>query len=134
MYEFHGWITIRESTGISEEDKIDEKVDKIKSFINKLAWMSGVLDIRAVNGTYHLLALGLTNHRGQEADDIFNLFQYIGNIAHGSYGLLYIRDDEDTKGNDNRFQVFVLTRGNLYEREDLFLSPFVPIVEDEYMG
>ena len=64
-----------------------------------------------------------------------NLFQYIAKIAPGSYGLLYIRDDEDhLRGNDyeNCFRVWRLCRGTLIELDDPFLSPAIPVVEDPY--
>ena len=52
----------------------------------------------------------------------------------GSYGLLYVLDDEDYQDGDyqNEFRVWRLVRGALEERSDPFLSPFIPTVEDPY--
>ncbi|NOU92933.1 hypothetical protein GC093_06750 [Paenibacillus sp. LMG 31456] len=49
----------------------------------------------------------------------------------GSYGLLYTQDDEDVEDN-NKFVVWKLTRGILTREKDSFLSPYIPVVEDEY--
>lgn len=133
MYEFHGWACIRETPNVVDEERLDKIIDSIKLFIKNLNWTTGILDIQAVNGEYHLSVSGLTNHKGKDAKDVLTLYRFIAQKAPGSYGLLYTRDDEDQSGNDNRFQVLVLVRGSLVEREDPFLSPFVTVVEDECM-
>lgn len=70
------------------------------------------------------------NRIQKRAEEIINLYQFIADQAPGSYGLLYTRDDEDIEGYDNEFRVFVLARGIIQQKEDVLLSPFVPIVED----
>ncbi|KRF32213.1 hypothetical protein ASG93_04815 [Paenibacillus sp. Soil787] len=53
----------------------------------------------------------------------------------GSYGLLYVHNDEDFKGEDdnsNNFIVWKLARGKLTQEKDNYLSPYIPVVEDEY--
>lgn len=132
MYEFHGWATIRETPSLVDEENLDRVIESVESFIKKLNWTSGgVLDVRPVNGEYHLSVSGFTNHKGKDAEDVLSLYQFLAKNAHGSYGILFVRDDEDRNGNDNRFQILVLARGILKEREDPFLSPYVPRVEDE---
>ncbi|WP_255297566.1 Imm7 family immunity protein [Leptospira kirschneri] len=45
----------------------------------------------------------------------------------GSYGLLYIHDEEDDKNeidHSNEFVVWKLARGHLNQEKDPFLSPF----------
>ena len=130
MYEYHGWANIREDTFFIEEDNISNIIESIRHYILNLKWNSGILDIIPVNGEYHLILSGFSNHSFVEKD-IIELYNFVAKISPGSYGLLYVRDDEDTNGNDNRFRVFVLSRGNLCERKDPFLSPFIPVVEDE---
>ena len=132
MYEFHGWATIRETPSLADEENMDKVIDSVNSFIKNLNWTSGgVLDVRQINGEYHLSVSGFTNHKGKDAEDVLSLYQFLAQKAPGSYGILFVRDDEDRSGNDNKFQVLVLARGSLKEREDPFLSPYVPIVEDE---
>ena len=54
----------------------------------------------------------------------------LGKIAEGSYGLLYIWNDEDSR-NYNSFIVHRLARGKVQILQDAMLSPVVPILEDE---
>lgn len=131
MFEFHGWAKVQEAAAPIEEKNIDKIADLIRIKIREQDWNTGILELCAINGEYHLVFSGFTNHKGKDAKDIFNLLGYIGNIAGGSYGLLYIRDDEDISGKDNEFQVFALVRGKLKGYKDPFLSPVVPILEDE---
>lgn len=133
MYEYHGWITLRES--FLNEDDTEENIDEIVSDVNDKIYSldcgNGLLDLRAVNGEYHLSVSGLLNHKSQQAEELFSLFEFIAENAVGSYGLLYVRDDEDENGEDNKFQVYVMARGKIEEKKDRFLSPFTPTVEDE---
>lgn len=130
MVELHGWATIRETTSVDGEENIDIIVQKIKSRIVELNWNSGVLDLKAVNGEYHLCVSCFTNRKGKDISDVFEFYEYIAKIAPGSYGLIYFRDDEDINGIDNIFMVYVLARGVIHEKKDVFLSPFTPVVED----
>jgi Immunity protein 7 len=82
---------------------------------------------------YHGWVAGNTNHRSQAIQDVFDLYAYISSVAPGSYGILYMHDDEEI-GFENEFRVYVLTRGNLTVHKDPFLSPYFPVVEDEYNG
>ena len=131
MYEYHGWANIRENTFSIEEDEdnISSIIESIRQYISSLKWNSGLLDICPVNGEYHLILTGFSNHSYVEKD-IINLYNFVAEISPGSYGLLYVHDDEDMNGNDNSFSVFVLTRGSLRRHKDPFLSPFIPVVED----
>lgn len=73
---------------------------------------------------------GLRNHRDATVVDFF---RWLGSRASRSYGLLYIRDDEDSrrgKDYENKFRVWRLARGRLDELDDSFLSPYVPKVEE----
>lgn len=130
MYEFHGWITLRETSGTSEDTKLEETVAHLQNYIKNLHWEQGLLDVRWVNGQLHLALSGFVNHKGEKEQEILSLYTYVSNITPGSYGLLYILDDEDSKGYDNTFQVYVLARGKINKNTDSFLSPFVPTVED----
>ncbi len=49
----------------------------------------------------------------------------------GSYGLLYVHDDE-TKINSDVFVVYKLARGKFERIVDTFLSPLIPTVEIAY--
>ncbi len=82
------------------------------------------------NGNYVLLASGFSNRRTHRDDQIFNLFHQICKVAPGSYGLIYYRDiDDPIIGNE--FKVWRLAKGNIKEMNEPFLSPCVPVIEDE---
>ncbi|MCL2352504.1 MAG: immunity 7 family protein [Firmicutes bacterium] len=132
MYEYHGWATIRETylNDDNFDEKIDGIIDKIQAEIDKLGLDNGLLDLRAVNGEYQLHLSGLLNHSGQRANDIYRFFEYISNIAIGSYGLLYVFDDEDMNGDENEFQVYKLAKGKFEKKKDTLLSPYIPVVEE----
>jgi len=130
MYEFHGWATIHETTVEADAGNLEFIIKNIQNFISELNWSSGLLKLYPANGIYHLSVGGFLNRKTSEAEEIIKLYQFIADQAPGSYGLLYTRDDEDIDGYDNEFRVFVLARGSIQQKEDAFLSPFVPVVED----
>ena len=49
--------------------------------------------------------------------------------AIGSYGLLYVMNDE-AKIENNSFVIYKLARGRIERVVDNLLSPFIPTVED----
>jgi len=84
-----------------------------------------------MNVGHYLHLGGHPNHRGQHGDEVIALFTEIGKLAPGSYGLLYVYDDEDPEHNEG-FRVLRLARGVVTEHADPFLSPVVPTLEDPY--
>jgi hypothetical protein len=130
MYEYHGWITVRETPENKDEERIEEIVSELREQIGRQNWEPGALELRAANGTYQIMAAGNHNRRPVEEYDPVRFFRYVGEKAPGSYGLLYVWDDEDPQF-FNQFRVYVLARGTVAEREDPFLSPCVPVIEDE---
>lgn len=131
MFEFHGWVTIHESTVEVDEGNLELIANDIRNYIEILQWNSGCLNIYPANGVYHLSIGGNSNRKSAEAEEIIKLYQFIAERAPGSYGVLFTRDDEDVEGFENEFKVIVLARGALQEQKDLLLSPFVPVVADE---
>ncbi|MEO2207978.1 Imm7 family immunity protein [Paenibacillus pabuli] len=134
MYEYHGWATIRESASFEEdEDQYDLAIEHLQNYIEELNWTSGVLDLRAVNGDFQLWVAGLNNHQPESKDDPIEVMKKVGELAQGSYGVLYVRDSDDAESS-NQFKVYTLIRGKVTENDDPFLSPFIPTLEDEYEG
>lgn len=131
MIELHGWVTVRETykAVFDEEEHIDLLVLRIQAEIDKLRWFKP--GIKAMNGEWFLEFSLYSNRRDSRLQDILGLYRRIGEIAAGSYGLIYLYDDEDMEGRENRFQVFLLARGTVEEREDSFLSPVIPAIEDK---
>lgn len=131
MIELHGWVTVRETYKASydEEDHIDMIVAQIQDEIDKLCWFQP--QIKAMNGEWFLQFSLYSNRKDSRSQEIFGLYRSIGEIAPGSYGLIYLYDDEDREGRENQFQVYMLARGCVEEREDLYLSPVIPVIEDQ---
>ena len=128
MIELHGWVTIRETYKvIAEEDNEDVIIDKIKSEINNLEWFKPRL--KALNGEWFIEFTLFANRHNAQTEEVFKFYTRIGELAEGSYGLIYLYDDE-TEGRENQFQVFVLSRGSVKEFSDFYLSPIVPTIED----
>lgn len=128
MVEMHCWITIRSNYYIEEdEEDLDNKIRQINYKISLLSLEE--LCIKVENGEHYIEYSLFSNHRAQDAKELLELFYYIGEVAIGSYGLLYLYDDEDpTK--DNSFKVYRLCKGKVIEFDDQLLSPFRPTIEE----
>jgi immunity protein 7 of polymorphic toxin system len=129
MYEFHLWTVIRyhpHDTNLNLQhnclttcEDYFEKHQSLKQDNYKLIRQNG-------NDTF--LMSGLHNHF---ALYVLELFKWIGQTAPGSYGLLYISDEEDQYDSQN-FQVYVMRKGTVSRQKDCFLSPRIPVIEDRY--
>ena len=130
MLELHGWVTIRETYKVSfdEEDHLDIVIEKIKNEIDRLSWFKP--QIKALNGDWFMEFTIYANRPNPQTQEVFQLYEKIGELAEGSYGLIYLHDDED-KGKWNEFRVYALSRGLVKEFRDSFLSPFIPTIEDK---
>ena len=130
MYEYHGWVTIREGWCESQEDEVllARVVDQIRAEAERLSVVNlgCKAEVAVANGLHLLTIHGFRNHR---QDWVLDLFKAAGQIAQGSYGLLYIHDDEDPNY-DNVFQVWIMIRGQVTRGEDRFLSPCMPTLEE----
>jgi len=65
---------------------------------------------------------------------IERLFAIIAKESPESYGLLYVRGDEEAGGGDfeNCYRVWRVARGDFSQMKDPFLSPCVPTIEMPY--
>lgn len=133
MVELHGWITIRETYKeySVEENSLSLVVSRIQGEINSLSWFKP--EIKAQNGECFMNFSLFANRINPQIQEVFELYQNIGKIAEGSYGLIYLYNDEDINGKENQFQVFSLSKGLVKENIDPFLSPIIPTIEDEDM-
>ncbi|MFI2297517.1 Imm7 family immunity protein [Actinacidiphila glaucinigra] len=133
MFEYHGWISVRESAGADDNDfnndRLREIVEGIQSRIREID-SPYLLDLRWMNGEPFLHLGGFPNHRDE---DVVRLFAEVGERAPDSYGLLHIRDDEDLV-HGNEVVVHRLIRGTVTEHTEPFLFPCVPALEDPFQG
>jgi hypothetical protein len=132
MFEYHGWATLRtdimDEYGDEDEDALQNLLGELRQYIITLS-INGAIHIEQRNLLYALSIFGHNNHRQQP---VMDLFSWLAQNARGSYGLLYIHDDEDfNRGSDNtnQFRVWRLALGQLEELDDQFLSPYIPTVE-----
>ena len=130
MFSVFGWATISCSTNEIDQaedkkilEKLDEQIEKYR--------IDGLIEIRlykTLNGSLNALSIvGSRNHRYEK---IIDLYRWLADNATGSYGLLYIHDDESNF--ENEFRVLRLARGKISVESDPFLSPIIPTVEEHY--
>jgi hypothetical protein len=74
------------------------------------------------------LASALHNHNNSYIQEIF---EWVGQNAPGSYGLLYYQNEENNEMTEG-FKVYVMKRGRISTKMDKELSPKVPTLEDPY--
>ncbi len=129
MFEFHGWIVINHHPKDINLNLQNECFKNCEAYINKHPdLIDSNYKLVSHNGMHTFLISGLHNHFKNYVKDIFI---WIGENAPGSYGLLYISDDED-KSNLEGFTVFVMKRGKLSQTKDQLLSPRIPTIEDKW--
>ena len=126
MFEYDGWATLREDTREDDIGGLHRIVDELREVIEQFNDGSGVTDLRWINGTCMVYFAGCPNRRH---DCVFGLFPWLAEHAPGSYGLLYVRDDE-APVHGNAFQVWRLRRRQVERHPDPFLSPCIPVIED----
>lgn len=127
MVEMHCWITIRAHYYLEDEEDLDNTIKMINDKIASLS-LNGIFT-KAMNGEYYLEFSMFSNHMAQDAKDLLELFYYIGEVAIGSYGLLYLHNDEDVIKH-NAFKVYRLCKGKVIEYDDKLLSPCIPTIEE----
>src|SRR5262245_15777785 len=122
MFEFHGWAVLAwpgESSGSGAQTRaITQAIEGARSEFASIELLSTGNDLSVI--TVH----GKRNHR---APSIFRLFEIVSKEAPASYGLLYVRDDEDARGVgfENSFRAWRLARAEFIEFADSFLSPCI---------
>lgn len=131
MFEFHGWINLRYHTHDTNEDLQAQAFEEFKNYILQQK-IEAIYMIKRRNGLDSFVITGLHNHYGNYVE---NIYRWVAAKLPGSYGLLFIRDDEDMKAgedNTNQFIVWKLARGVLSKEADRYLSPCISVIEDEY--
>ncbi|MEK5061876.1 Imm7 family immunity protein [Paenibacillus shunpengii] len=131
MYQYHGWAVVLENTNDeTNKEKEINILESIKVYIEGLQPNVDVIEMKAINGQYHLWMTGLWNREPSSNYNPVEIMRNIGDLAPGSYGMLYVFNDEHPK-HFNEFKVYVLARGSIQEKDDPFLSPLIPVVADD---
>jgi hypothetical protein len=130
MFEFHGWAVIRYHTHDTDLNEQRRSVDAVRS-LARSHQHAPLISSFAHNGCEGLSWHGTHNRRGGAW--ALELLKQIGSIAPGSYGVLYVLDDEASAREErNGFGIWVLRRGEVSKHADELLSPFVPRCEDPH--
>lgn len=130
MIEFHGWIVIRESYS-EESDGCFDINNILKGLEVVLKLLSSDIEfvIRSKNGMFQLSLFGFLNHKNESFDDLIFVINWIANNAIGSYGLIYVHDDEDDE-NNQQFLIYYLKKGKIFQTKDIYFSPVNPEIEE----
>ena len=133
MFEYHGWISFVYSPyEVEDEDeRLKEVINYAENFIERVLNERHIHELKVINAQYMASFAGYANHRSPDVEAVIEFFEEIGKKAPGSYGLLYVSDDEVPEF-DNEFQVGRLVRGKFEFVKDHYLSPRIPTLEDEY--
>lgn len=129
MIELHGWLTIFEV--YSDEDKYSpDTLDNIMKEVKRIISACKVrMELQYMNGLPYINTSFASNHRTKEVDMIIDAYKSIVEIANGSYGIIYLRDDED-KMHHNDFLKIIFKKGCCIIQTDTDLSPCIPEIEE----
>jgi len=143
MFEVHGWAVISSGVDVDHERWEPAEAELLKRLQEEIhAIDEPYCDFfhmgTGFNGMHSMTVSGLTNHRHER---IIDVFRWLAVNGPGSYGLLFVRDDEDhDRGEDYEdvFRVFRLARGRIEEVDDPFLSPYHDTIygyyENDWVG
>jgi hypothetical protein len=110
MYECHGWVTVIDSPG-GDAEVFERLARRVELRIEEIGSENPFAALHVLNGCYRVQIDGYSNHRNSGAEALEEMFDWIPTIAPGSYGLLFIWDDENVDGYTNEFQVLAMARG-----------------------
>jgi hypothetical protein len=129
-FEWHGWIRVVASP-LADDDEVTDAaavvVSSVQDYLDALEPVDNeVLEWRHHNGAMHVWMAGCHNHPSPEP---FTLFEHIGRMAPGSYGVLHSLD-HDQLGDSPDWTRRVLRRGEVHIEVEGTLSPHIGAVED----
>lgn len=130
MIELHGWLAIGET--YKDEDLFPQsEIDRINKTVKDIILNCDYkITLQYSNGCTYINTLHCSNHRTPKVDTIIKAYKHISEVATGSYGMIYLKDDED-KDHYNDFQVYVFKKGKCIQRDDIDFSPCIPTIEYE---
>jgi Immunity protein 7 len=120
MFEIQGWISV---TGWKEGVRDGDSL--ILQEASRINFSPLHTDMFSWNGTHTFMISGTTNRNRGYVSGIEELVDYIFSLAKISYGIIYHSDE-----NEENFKVKVVRQNIIEEREDPFLSPYFPMIED----
>ncbi len=121
MVEYYGWINISDNEYESSEKEINRIITLIKEEINKFDLDNRILELKCINGNIVVTIAGAANHKSFDVVEILDFYRNVPKIAKGSYGLLFLLDDEGAS--PDTFQIFKIRKGEVIIEDDILLSP-----------
>lgn len=76
MVEIHGWITLRETYRVVDDEDMEGVLAEIRNEINRLAYLS--LQIKVKNGQHFIEFSLYANHMSKDARDLLSFFEKAG--------------------------------------------------------
>lgn len=156
MLSAFGWVVVRTSrdcyvdqTSLEDLDALDEQteVEDRGLWASLRIWLDAEADpwfkwqlFEDLNNDKGILQFCTSrNHR---ASTLWPLMEWVAENGVGSYGLIYVHDDEDIpsvkhygRGEEdfsNEFRVWRILGGKVEELDDPFLSPLVPRINPTF--
>ncbi len=131
MYQFNGWFAVSDDPYESESARMKEIAAELEGVVGRVDWPNGFAAVRWLGGSCFLHVAGAANRPAGYREELHDVVTFLAEQAPGTYGVLYSRDDEDPDIEyRNAFRVLVLAKGEAQWRDDPFLSPIVPTIED----
>lgn len=132
MYEVHGWLNLSESTYESDVGSLETKVEMLRRVIEeRFVWPNIMVELFVLNGRHMVTIAGYVNRPTADTVAIYDLINLVAVELPGSWGLLYEYDSDVVEGSSSgSYQVTRIARGRVERREDPFLSPVNPVIED----
>jgi len=130
MIEFNGWITV-----YSDSDELDvivqdkKLITDLENILHEFKAQNQFCEIKMINGFVNLFVGGRHNHDNGYSDDLLKVLQEICEIASESFGIIYVRWPED-EISWNQYKVYQIAKGKITIKDDVYLSPCNPVIED----
>ncbi len=130
MIEFNGWLTI-----CSDSDELDviglnkKLIADVENIMLEFKAQNQFCEIKEINGFVNLFVGGRHNHDNGYSDDLLKNLEKICEIASESFGIIYVRWPED-EISWNQYKVFQIAKGKVTIKDDVYLSPCNPVIED----
>lgn len=131
MIYYFGWIVL--SLDSENDDDFSEvqhrqMLNDVDALTAPIKQYQMLCERRAQNYLDVLFISSAQNHNIGYKEDVLSLFEQVGKLASGSYGLLYMREPEDSVF-FNEFCAYRLAKGILTQQKDNLLSPCDLVME-----
>ena len=133
MVYYFGWIVLSidlDNDNFTEQEN-KEMLHKVDILLEPIRKYLTLCERKQENYLETLFVSAAHNHDINYKEDIVSFYKSIGELAKGSYGLLYVRNPEDNEIG-NEFIVFRLAKGIVTQHKDNLLSPCNPTIEIDY--